>query len=218
MTSPPAPPPPLHISILDPHGVAAGSTSRSAGLLLHLSANPTKVNFSISTVRDVRELEHTLGESLGMQRVGSLRVSPDLEHFHALQAQATLLSDVLARDFGCGNDARDHEDRAAPLRWISRREAEKLVPWLSLGAADDDMRLRDEVPQSWLLHVGADAVMDPAVLASGYLRGARSLEQSSGAQLELEVLRRQVVGLWSAANRTNASSAGTGHRSVRPRA
>ena len=155
----------LHVTVLDPLGVGACATAHSAGMLLHLSSSATKVRFVDATMRDVGDIERLIGEPVGVRRCGSLRVAPSAAELTHLRQQARLMSRTLGPRWR--GDAAP-TGGAARTRWLSPREAEAHVPWLSLAAADAAMR-GDGTPERWLLHVADDAVVEPTTLASGYL-------------------------------------------------
>ena len=138
--------------LLEPHApaVAVGATSRSAGCVIAASGSAEKCRLSAQTVADVSTLQQQLGTHLGYRRCGSLRLATDGEDLEALRGYAQVTAKALG---GTG---------AAVL---GRIEAERRVPWLRCSPEN----------VAGALWVESDGVMDPTVLAGGYLRAARSL-------------------------------------------
>lgn len=138
--------------LLEPHApaVAVGATSRSAGCVISASGVAEKCRLSAQTVADVTSLQQQLGTNLGYRRCGSLRLATDSEDLEVLRDYA----EVTTRTLG-----------GAGAAVVSRTDAERRVSWLRCSP-------ENAVGGLW---VESDGVMDPTVLAGGYLRAARSL-------------------------------------------
>lgn len=162
--------------LIEPHApaVAVGATSRSAGCVIAASGTAEKCHLSGQTLADVSALQEELEANLGYRRCGSLRLATDDEDLEALRVHAEVTTKVL----GGG----------ATAAILGRTEAEDKVPWLRCSP--------DNVAGA--LWVESDGVLDPTVLAGGYLRAARKLgavEMISATAANIALDGDRVVGV-----------------------
>jgi sarcosine oxidase subunit beta len=144
--------PATKIVVMDPHApaVAVAATSRSAGCVISASDAAEKCLLSVQTLADVSALQRLLDTDLGYRRSGCLRLATDSADLEVLRHQA----EITTKAVGGGGAVV-----------LDRGEAERKVPWLCCAEANVAGALWTE----------GDGVMDPTVLAGGYLQGARKL-------------------------------------------
>jgi 4-methylaminobutanoate oxidase (formaldehyde-forming) len=133
------------VVLLERRMLAEANTSRAAGLLTQARTLPVLSALVRETYAAVRDMEETLGESLGLKTVGSLHVAVAEKEQQKLK---TL------------------EETAAGLGLRTERlkpeEAMGLVPWLKLASGAS------------VLFTPQDAFSDGYLLAQGYARAARA--------------------------------------------
>lgn len=133
------------VLIVDRQPPASGSTSRAAGLVTHVRADPALQALAGETLAAIEVLQSRFGEDVGCHRVGAL-------HIGTLKQQAALAQMLAA----C---------TAAGIRgqWQDKAQALAQSPWLAPEAFDLAVFFPDE------------CYVDPYLLSSAYLRGAQQM-------------------------------------------
>lgn len=131
------------VVVLERNAIGSGATARSAGIVARGRPDRVMMHFVARTREAMEELE-SLGESVGFNRVGTLRVAASDESAAQLAAM-----DALLRERGVG------------VRNIDAVEAKALAPWLEASHARR------------ISHVADDGYQDGYLLAAAYARAAR---------------------------------------------
>ena len=140
------------VLIVDRQPPASGATSRAAGLVTQARIDPALQALAGETMAAIDVLKTSFGEDVGCHRVGAVHVGP--------MAQRAALAQTLA---ACN---------AAGIRgqWQDKAQVLAHSPWLDPNAFDIAVFFPDE------------CFVDPYLLSSAYLRGARQM----GARLRLD--------------------------------
>jgi 4-methylaminobutanoate oxidase (formaldehyde-forming) len=133
------------VVLLERRMLAEANTSRAAGLLTQARTMPVLSSLVRETYLAVRDMEETLGESLGLRKVGSLHVAVARQEQEKLKKLA---------ETAAGAGIRTEE--------IKPEEAMTMVPWLKLPS------------ETTVLFAPEDAFADGYLLAQAYARAARA--------------------------------------------
>jgi len=79
--------PNLKFAIFDRSPQPAGSTTKSAGLVIQLAKETTKATFIQQTLYDIKSFQELLGESITFQTCGTVRVADSHENQEALEKE-----------------------------------------------------------------------------------------------------------------------------------
>lgn len=140
------------VLMVDRQSPASGATSRAAGLITQVRTDPALQALAGETLAAIEVLKSEYGEDVGCHRVGALHVAP-LAHRAALAAMLAACTAVGIRG-----------------GWQDKAQVLAHSPWLDPAAFDVAVFFPDE------------CFVDPYLLSSAYLRGARQM----GARLQLD--------------------------------
>ena len=140
------------VLIVDRQPPASGATSRAAGLVTQVRFDPALQALAGETLAVIEVLKSRFGEDVGCHRVGALHIGP--------LAQQAALAHMLATCTAAGIRGQ----------WQDKAQVLAQSPWLDPEAFDIAAFFPDE------------CFVDPYLLSSAYLRGARQM----GAQLQLD--------------------------------
>ncbi|MDY7218337.1 FAD-binding oxidoreductase [Denitrificimonas sp. JX-1] len=135
----------LKITVVERTGLAEQTTSQAAGLLTRIRSSKALTVLAMETFAAIDQLAEHTGESLPLQRVGSLQVAASeqgLQQLNRLVTQAAAF--------------------AQNSEWLQPADAEQLAPWLSL------------TEQTRALYLPDDGYIDPYALCMAYARAARN--------------------------------------------
>ncbi len=140
------------VLIVDRQPPASGATSRAAGLVTQVRSDPTLQSLAGETLAAMDVLKGHFGEDVGCHHAGALHVGP--------LTQQEALTSMLAVCTAAG----------IPGQWQDKAQVLAQSPWLNPEAFDIAAFFPGE------------CFVDPYLLASAYLRGARQM----GARLQLD--------------------------------
>lgn len=133
------------VLMVDRQAPASGATSRAAGLVTQVRADPTLQALAGETLAAIELLKTHFGEDVGCHRVGALHIGP--------QAQQAALAQMLAVCTAAGIRGQ----------WLDKAQVLAQSPWLAAEAFDVAAYFADE------------CFVDPYLLSSAYLRGAQQM-------------------------------------------
>lgn len=137
-----------NIVLIERRQVAQESTSQAAGLMAVVRSKPATVSLVLETYRAITELQNYLGDSLGLQKVGSLYV---VEQEESLAPLKQLIS--VAENF------------EQTFSWLTIAECQKIAPWISSEHIKHALFFPNE------------AYIDPYRLAMAYAQRAKSSQK-----------------------------------------
>ncbi len=132
------------VLLLERNELASAASSRAAGLLLQVTAKPTKTPLALLTRQIINTLEDELSDTVGFHGVGSLRVAVSDD----CQSELDTVADDAAR-------------HGIAIQWLDTEDARSLVPWLDSSRANR------------IAFFPTDGYVDPYLLATAYARAAR---------------------------------------------
>jgi 4-methylaminobutanoate oxidase (formaldehyde-forming) len=133
------------VLIVDRQPPASGATSRAAGLVTQVRADPALQALAGETLAAIELLKTHFGEDVGCHRVGALHIGP--------LAQQAALAHMLAACTAAGIRGQ----------WLDKAQVLARSPWLNPEAFDIATFFPDE------------CIVDPYLLSSAYLRGAQQM-------------------------------------------
>ena len=133
------------VLIVDRQPPASGATSRAAGLVTQVRADPTLQALAGETLAAIELLKTHFGEDVGCHRVGALHIGP--------LAQQAALAHMLAACTAAGIRGQ----------WLDKAQVLAQSPWLNPEAFDIATFFPEE------------CFVDPYLLSSAYLRGAQQM-------------------------------------------
>ncbi|GAA4031744.1 FAD-dependent oxidoreductase [Actimicrobium antarcticum] len=133
------------VLIVDRQPPASGATSRAAGLVTQVRADPVLQALAGETLAAIKLLKTGFSEDVGCHRVGALHIGP--------LAQQPALAQMLATCTAAGIRGQ----------WLDQAQVLARSPWLAPAAFDVATYFPDE------------CVVDPYLLSSAYLRGAQQM-------------------------------------------
>ena len=134
------------ILVVDRKEIASQASSRAACLLTRARTKPALMEMVQETYDCIDEMERLLGESLELQRCGSITIGSS-----ETSIRGTVALEEAARSFGI------------PSERIDRRRTKELLPWMETDAVE------------LALYMPTDCYIDSALLCSGYARAAKRL-------------------------------------------
>jgi len=170
--------PGVRVCLLERHQLASGATAQAAGLLTRDRADPVTAALVRDTYGAIPRLEQQLGQSLDLNRCGTLHLA------HSAAGTATLTA-IATR----ATAARE------PWQRLSGPEAVRLAPWL------------EGSPISAAVLMAADGLIDPTRLALAYAAAARAggVELRLGVTVRgLALAQGRVVGVETDQGRVSA--------------
>lgn len=159
------------VLLVERNEIGSGASRLAAGMVQQVTAKHDFFPMTQRTMADMGELVSLLGESVGFQEIGSIRVAADPD---AVMEIDKLKSQAMAN--------------GVPVEILSSKEAQNMLPWLS---GDDVQRA---------LYFSTDGVIDPYLLTTFYVRAAREAGATVWARTavsEIKLKGGKVVGIES---------------------
>lgn len=135
------------IVLIERRQLAQESTSQAAGLMALVRSKPASVSLVLETYRTIKTLQSQVGDSLGVQQVGSLYVLEKEASLASLQ-QLTTIAENFEQEFF----------------WLSVDDCPKIAPWLAPEKTNH------------ALYYPNEAYIDPYRLAMAYAQSAKQSE------------------------------------------
>ncbi len=168
------------VLLLERNELASAASSRAAGLVMQVSAKPSKTPLANRTIRTVPVLEEELGESVGFHNVGSFRIT-------ASERRATELASMVEYASRWG----------IPVEWTDANTLGRMIPWLDTSHVHK------------AAFFPTDGYVDPYILSMSYIKAAQARGAVVRPRTEVhDVLmeRQEVTGVLTDAGRISCGT------------